>query len=101
MDGQRHLNYYILQKEFPHCIGVISSHPVETTLCQVEIPGYNMWVVFNYTLRGKVIPSYPDILVEIQRIVHEMAMWFLTERIEKEPKKFSKWRYKHPSTTSL
>jgi len=90
-EGQ--LQYYILQKEFPHFQAIISSHPVNATLCQVPIPGYNLWVVFDYTLRGKMIPSYNDIQKEIEEQMHKMAIWFLTERIYSEPKKFNKWKF--------
>lgn len=97
-EGQ--LQYFILQKEFPHFQGIISSHPVNSTLCQVTIPGYNLWLVFDYTLRGKMIPSYNDIQTEINTIMHNMAIWFLTERIQAEPKKFNKWKSVPSSTTA-
>jgi len=98
-DGR--LNYYILQKAFPHYVAIVSSHPVNSTLCQVPIPGYNLWVVFNYTLRGTMIPSYKDVLNEIETELTNMSIWFLTERIQAEPKKFNKWKYQPPLTTSL
>lgn len=94
------LQYYILQKEFPHYVGVISSHPVNSTLCQIAIPGYNLWVVFGGTIRGNFIPSYTDIQNEIETEFQKMAIWFLTERIQAEPKKFNKWKYVPSSTTS-
>lgn len=97
-DGQ--LQYYILQKEFPHFVGVISSHPVDKTLCQISIPGYNLWVVFGGTIRGNFIPNYPDIQQEIDLVFHNMSLWFLTERIQTEPKKFKKWKLEPSPQTS-
>ncbi len=97
-DGR--LQYYILQKEFPHYLGVISSHPVKSTLCQISIPGYDMWVVFGGTLRGKMIPNYKDVKNDIDVAFHNMAIWFLTERIQAEPKKFNKWKSAPSTTTS-
>jgi len=94
-----HLQYYVLQKKFPHYLGCISSHPVNSTLCQIAIPGYDMWVVFQGTLRGNMIPAYNDIQNEIQTIFHNMAIWFLTERIQAEPKKFNKWKSAPSSIT--
>ena len=97
---QGRLQYYILQKNFPHYVGIISSHPVNSTLCQIAIPGYNLWVVFGGTIRGNFIPSYADIQNEIETEFQKMAIWFLTERIQAEPKKFNKWKFIPSSTTS-
>lgn len=94
------MQYYILQKEFPHYVGIISSHPVNKTLCQIAIPGYNLWVVFCGTIRGNVIPSYNQIQNEIEIVFQNMAQWFLEHRILAEPKKFNKWKFKPSSTTS-
>ncbi len=96
-----HLQYYILQKEFPHYIGVISSHPINQTICQIPIPGYNLWVVFGGTLRGNMIPNYKDIQNEIDIEFQKMSIWFLTERIQSELKRFNKWKSVPSSTTSL
>lgn len=92
-DKNGKLQYYILQRDFPHYVGCISSHPVNNTIIQSEIPGYHLWVVFAGTLAGNFIPSYQSEKKNIESIFTSMAVWFHTERILTEPKKFKKWQF--------
>ena len=85
------LQYYILQKDFPHIIGIIDNKPSEGNWYS-PIAGYYLYVVFNYTLRGKMIPSYKNIGEEISAVLDSMATWFCAERILPDEKKYKKFK---------
>jgi hypothetical protein len=87
------LQYYVLQKEYPHFVGIISSIPISGTW-QSPIAGHNLWVVFNGTLRGNLIPAYQKIGDDIQASLDNMAAWFYNERIKPDEKKYSKFKIK-------
>ena len=59
------LEYYVLQKEFPHFLGRIVTSPVPNAIVNCPVAGYNLWVTFNGTLRGNIIPDYKNIIDEI------------------------------------
>lgn len=86
------LEYYILQKEFPHYLGRIVTYPVEGAIINQPIAGYNMWVTFEYTLRGKMIPGYKDVQKEIEEIFFNMAAWFWAERIVTDTSRYKKFK---------
>jgi len=90
-DKNGRLRYFILQKEFPHFVGRISDDYTENALFKVPISGYNLWIMFNGTLRGNVVPSYKDIHKEIEDVFYEMSTWYFTNRISENHKKYSKW----------
>ena len=91
-DNDGVLQYYILQREFPHYVGLISSIPIPEAMCCSPIPGYNMYVVFSGTLRGNIVPSYKDIVKEIESVFDDMATWYYSERIMKDEKKYKKFK---------
>ena len=86
------LCYYILQKAFPHYVGIISLGRIEGSLASSPIAGYNMYVNFTGTLRGNFIPSYADVLDEITAVFNDMAIWFLENRILNDQKKYAKYK---------
>lgn len=86
------LQYYILQREFPHFIGKISEFPDKVLVFSFPVAGYNLWVSFGYTLRGKYIPSYPNVEKEIQQCLSDMALWFLDNRINQDKKRYAKFK---------
>lgn len=92
IDGQ--LEYFILQKAFPHFVGRIVYAPVEGAIVNSPIPNYNLWVTFNGTLRGNMIPDYRNILDEIENAYANMAAWFWAERICMGEKRFQKFKIK-------
>lgn len=93
-DEKGELQYYILQKEFPHFIGRLVNKPIEGAIINSAVPSYNLWITFNFTLRGNVIPSYKNIITEIEIIYSNMANWFHNERILLEEKKFYRFKIK-------
>lgn len=91
-DGFGNQKYYILQKEFPHFIGVLSESPIHGSLATIPIHGYNLWISFAGTIRGNIIPQYQNIQDEIQSIYNSMASWFYKERIMVDEKRYKKFK---------
>lgn len=90
-DENGNLQYYILQRDFPHFVGVISSTPITGTW-QSGIAGHNLWVIFAGTLRGNVVPNYNHISEEIDSVFTNMAAWFHAERIVMDQKRFKRFK---------
>lgn len=89
------LEYYILQKAFPHYLCRVSNNPYEEVFFKSEIPGHNMVVILVGTLRGEmVIPGYKNVNEEILDTLANMAAWFWAERIQENPKKYEKFKIK-------
>lgn len=86
------LNYYILQKAFPHYLMRVSTNSYEEVLMKSEIPGYSMMVVCEGTLRGGFIPNYRDVGDEIQAVMQNAAAWFWADRIQRNPTKYKKFK---------
>lgn len=86
------LQYYILQKAWPHYVGLIITNPMEGVLLQVPVSGYKIHIAFAGTIGGNLIPAFMDIQKEIEAVFHDMARWFYENRILQEPKKYQKWK---------
>lgn len=95
------LQYFVLQKDFPHIVGEIVDSPPEGGMGFSTISGYNLWVVFGGTLRGNFIPTYRNILDEIQGVLDNMAAWFFSERIVPDEKKFHRFKIGTNGTIAL
>lgn len=91
-DKDDNLQYFVLQKDFPHFVGMVSPIPKIELIPAIAISNYNLWMVFNYTLRGRMIPSYKNIEKEILSVMSDMAEWYYENRILTEPKKFKKFK---------
>jgi hypothetical protein len=91
-DGRGELQYYILQRAFPHYVSKIEYKPSETALYYISISGYYLYVVFDGSLQGRFLPSYKDAIDEMQVVVQNMAEWFYTKRVVVEPNKYKKWK---------
>jgi len=94
VDYTNTLRYYILQKDFPHSVAVIVSQPKHTALCQSVIPGYNLWVVWEDSLRGSYVAAYPDYEKDLQFTMDNMAAWYFSERILTDEKRYAKFKIK-------
>lgn len=90
-DKKGNLQFYILQRDFPHYVGYLSYFPVEGALAQIPISGHNIWVVFGGTLRGNYVPSYSDVILQIEITMQFMATWFYENRILPDQKRYKKW----------
>lgn len=93
-DDNGELQYYILQREFPHYLGVIKSTPTEGILMQTPISGHYLWVAFAGTLRGNMIPGYKEVYNEMESVFTAMAEWYYLNRIKPNEKKYKKWKIK-------
>lgn len=75
---------YIVQKGFPHFSGMVSLKPQKEIIEAVPFPDMKKFMVFNYTLRGKMIPGYQKIDEEARRVMVDMIHWFLNKIIQNE-----------------
>lgn len=91
-DAKEELQYYILQREYPHYVGKVSSNPFEKSLTHSAIPGYYLWIVFSGTIRGNMMPAYRNVDVDAQSVMDSMAEWYMGERISKEEKRYKKFK---------
>ncbi len=90
-DKEGNLQLYILQRAFPHYCGILSYIPVGDAICCIPLSGHNLWINYAGLLRGNFIPSYNDASKEIESVFHSMALWFYSERILVDPKRYKKW----------
>lgn len=91
-DDKGELQYYILQREFPHYIGVVKSMPEATTWVNAPVAGHYLWVCFAGTLRGNMVPAFPDFHKEMESVFTSMAEWYYLNRIKGNEKKFKKFK---------
>src|ERR1035437_9594710 len=84
--------YFILQKEFPHYQTVVSEVPKKVFVECVPVTDYNLYITFAGVISGFMIPSYHDVEKEISSVMASMALWFYSERILVNPKKYKKWK---------
>lgn len=92
-DENGELQYYILQREFPHYIGLISTYPKDSLIPSIQITNYYLWVIFNGSLRGNLIPGYKSISEDIKFVLNDMATWYYAYRIIPNEKKYKKFKY--------
>lgn len=71
---------YILQKDFPHSIGKLTKKKEENKP-QCVIPGYQLYVTFQGTLRGNYIPSDRFFMQEAGAVLSGMANFLLENLI--------------------
>lgn len=98
-DKNNELQYYILQRAFPHFQGMILTYPKEGAIAEAIVSGYNMFVSYAGTISGNYILSKRDIDAECQFVMQKMAEWFYINRISKEPKKYKKLKVNDSITT--
>lgn len=91
-DNNGNVYYYILQRGFPHFLGKIVTSPIEGSIINAPISKHNLWVTFNGTLRGNMIPNYKDIKNEIANTFTEMANFYYTEKIQPNEKSYHKFK---------
>lgn len=86
------LQYYILQRTWPHYLGVLTMIPIEKVLINMPIAGYQLYITFDGVLQGNYVPGHKDVYEEIQSVFTEMARWYLDKRIMIDEKKYKKWK---------
>lgn len=85
---------YILQREYPHFVGKISMMPMVTSLSQIPIPKYNLWILFAGTLRGNMMPAYTNFSEELDNVYRDMASWYYENVVLKNKEEFEKYKLK-------
>lgn len=93
--------YFILQKAFPHNVGVICVQPSANPIGQSTIAGYNLWITWSGTLRGKMLAAYPEYEKDLQLCFDEMANFFLSERILKNERRYAKFKIKKDVSSTV
>jgi len=91
-DNDGVLQYYILQKEWPHYSGMVVTDPYFKTILKIPIAGYNMYVSFNGVLRGRCIPILKGEDKEMLVVLQNMGSWFFDNRILPNPSKYKKFK---------
>lgn len=84
--------YFILQKVSPHFVARVVNYPVEKSLSNSPVAGYNLYVTFDGTITGNFLPYYSGAIHEIDLLMIEMAAWFLENRIKTNEKKYAKFK---------
>lgn len=93
LDNENQLQYYVLQRDFPHYIAQISTYPKENLIPSIQITGYYLWIVFCGTLKGNLITGYKNTLEDIKFVMNDMAIWYYANRIVVNDKKYKKFKY--------
>jgi hypothetical protein len=92
-DNNDKLQYYILQRSYPHYLALLSHTPIENSLGSAAIGGYNLWVIGIGTLRGRMLPiNLSQPLKDLQSTLDVMSSWYLANRIEINPNKYKKFK---------
>lgn len=86
------MQYYILQRAYPHYVAKITYYPTGGSICEVPVTGHNLFVSFSGCLRGNYVPAYPKVEEEINAVFHAMALWFYENRILADEKRYKKWQ---------
>lgn len=82
---------YILQKNFPHYIGKLTTNSQEG-ISQYPIAGYRLYVCFVGTLIGKYINSDKFSVQELYPILEDMGNFVSEKHILKHEKYYEKYK---------
>ncbi len=93
-DSKGELQYYILQRDYPHYVARISYKPSTESLMCVPVTDHLLWLIFDGVLAGNYIPAHPSVKQELAEVFFNMATWFYSNRIVGNESKYKKWRVK-------
>lgn len=93
-DSNGKLQYYILQRDFPHYVGIISLAPISGAMCCSPVSGYNLFIVFAGVLRGDYLPAYSGMKQDIENVFNDMAAWYFDQRIRVNERRYEKYKIK-------
>ena len=91
-DKNGELQYYILQRAFPHFCGVILNVPPEDSLMVAPVSGYHLYITFAGTLQGNYLLSRADIEKQLYDVFSSMASWYYENRVLKDQKRYKKFK---------
>ena len=89
------LCFYILQKDFPHYIGLLVTQPMNRAMINMPLPEYHLWLTYAGVLMGNYVPSTVASEANIDGIFSDMAEWYYLNRIKTQAKKYSKFKITH------
>lgn len=92
LDADGRLCFYVLQKQFPHYLGIISSGEIQFALVNMPIPSYNLYISYKGCLQGNFVPGYKDVIPDIVSEFINMADWYYQNRIKENPKRYLKFK---------
>lgn len=91
-DKDNVLQYYVLQRAFPHYCGVILTVPQADSLMTIPFPGYHLYLTFSGTLAGNYLLSRRDMEVDLLESFTKMADWYFRNRIAINEKRYKKFK---------
>ena len=87
------LAYYILERSYPHYVFEITTIPEDSFfISSIQITGYYMWLKFEGTILGEVLPSYKNTFDEIKSVMFNASNWFYENRISQNESKYKKFK---------
>lgn len=93
------LQYYILQRAFPHYVAMVASVPMPEVIMGCPVPGYYLWIVFSGNISGNYMVGHKGELENVKNVILDMVDWFLDNRINTDKKRYKKWQFNAPSTS--
>jgi hypothetical protein len=88
---------FILQSAFPNYVGKLWKCETDWDLYQIkkelqaQVQGYRMMVTFVGTLEGNLV-YLGDKKQQLQSLMNEMAFWYFMNRIDKDQKRYAKYK---------
>jgi hypothetical protein len=86
------LQYYVLQRGWPHYLGLVTDNPHLASILKVPLAGYRFYVSYSGVLVGNYAPSSKEGESEMLLTLQQMANWFLKERILPYQRKYKNWK---------
>lgn len=100
-DENGNLQYYVVQKDFPHIQALITAYDKNYIFPSIPISGYSLYVSFDGTLSGKRVPAYREIQHDIVSVMNEMSEWYLNNRILPDKGRYKKFKINQYDTVWL
>jgi hypothetical protein len=88
---------YIAMTALPNYMARIRRYDNDWLLSQADgaiacpVNGYRILLIFCGTLQGNFV-YLGDQVADLQKVVDKMAFWYFINRIDKDPKRYEKWK---------
>jgi hypothetical protein len=86
------LEYYILQRKFPHYQGVILEQPKDGAIMTAPVSCHHLYITFAGTIQGNYVLSKAALELELSSVFEDMANWFYSKRVVTDPKRYKKFK---------
>lgn len=91
-DVEGNLQYYVLQRSFPHYQAIILNAPVEGAIVTVPVSGYHLYLTFAGTIRGNYLLAKADTEKELFVVFEDMARWFYINMVLANSNRYKKFK---------